>query len=93
MPLQNMTSDEDFKRLESKVDKLTDAVMRLVLIEERQSTQGERIGKIETHVASLQTAHNKTDKMLHMWINRGVGVWVAVGIAFALVQFGSKWMK
>ena len=88
-----MTSDEDFKRLESKVDKLTDAVMRLVLIEERQSTQGERIGKVETQVASLQTAHNKTDKTMHMWINRGVGVWVAVGIVFALVQFGSKWMK
>jgi uncharacterized coiled-coil protein SlyX len=88
-----MTSDEDFKRLESKVDKLTDAVMRLVLIEERQSTQGERIGKVETQVASLQTAHNKTDKTLHMWVNRGVGVWVAVGIVFTLVQFGSKWMK
>jgi len=41
----------------------------------------------------VQTAHNKTDKMLNMWVNRGVGVWVAVGIVFALVQFGSKWMK
>lgn len=88
-----MTTDEDFRRLESKVDKLTDAVMRLIIIEERQSTQGERIGKIEVNVASLQTAHAKTDKTLHMWINRGVGVWVAVGIVFTLVQFGSKWIK
>lgn len=88
-----MTTDEDFRRLESKVDKLTDAVMRLIIIEERQSSQGERIGKIEVNVASLETAHAKTDKTMHMWINRGVGVWVAVGIVFTLVQFGSKWMK
>lgn len=88
-----MTTDEDFRRLESKVDKLTDAVMRLVLIEERQSTQGERIGKVETKMAVLETNQTKTDRTLHMWINRGVGVWVAVGLAFTLIQFGSKWIK
>lgn len=88
-----MATDEDFKRLESKVDKLTDAVMRLILIEERQSTQGERIGKLETKTASLETAHQKTEKTLHMWINRGMGVWVAVGLAFTLIQFGSRWIK
>lgn len=81
-----MTTDDDFKRLESKVDKLTDAVMRLILIEERQSSQGERIGKLETSHASLSTAQAKTERTLQMWVNRGIGVWVAVGIAFALVQ-------
>lgn len=82
-----MTTDEDFKRLESKVDKLTDAVMRLVLIEERQSTQGERIGKVETEVAVLKTAHAKTDRTLHMWVNRGVGVWGLAAVLFTLFQF------
>lgn len=86
-------TDDDFRRLEGKVDKLAEAVTKLVLVEERQANQGERIGKVETQIASLQTAHNKTDKTLHMWVNRGVGVWVAVGIAFTLIQFGSKWIK
>jgi len=80
-------TDEDFRRLESKVDKLTDAVTRLILIEERQSSQGERIGKLETNHASLATAQTKTERTLQMWVNRGVGVWVAVGIAAAVIQF------
>jgi hypothetical protein len=82
-----MTTDEDFKRLESKVDKLTDAVMRLVLIEERQSTQGERIGRVETEVAVMQTAHTKLDRIVHSWINRGVGVWGLAVLLFTLFQF------
>lgn len=81
-----MTSEEDFKRLESKVDKLTDAVMRLILIEERQSTQGERIGKVEEKLASLDTAQIKTEKLLHMWINRGIGVWAFAVALFAIIQ-------
>ena len=36
----------DFRRLEGKVDKLAEAVMKLVLVEERQTNQGERIGKL-----------------------------------------------
>jgi hypothetical protein len=85
-----MTTDDDFRRLESKVDKLTDAVMRLVLIEERQSTQGERIGKVEARVAVIENTQTKTDRTLHMWINRGVGVWVTVAAVWALVQFVFK---
>jgi hypothetical protein len=85
-----MTTDDDFRRLESKVDKLTDAVMRLVLIEERQSTQGERIGKVEARVAVIESTQTKTDRTLHMWINRGVGVWVTVAAVWALVQFVFK---
>ena len=85
-----MTTDDDFRRLESKVDKLTDAVMRLVLIEERQSTQGERIGNLEIKAASIETAHAKTERTLHMWINRGIGVWVTVGAVWAIVQFVIK---
>jgi hypothetical protein len=85
-----MTTDDDFRRLESKVDKLTDAVMRLVLIEERESTQGERIGRLEIKTGSIETAHLKTDKKLDQWINRGIGVWVAVGVAFTIIQFLAK---
>jgi hypothetical protein len=88
-----MTNDQDFQRLENKVDKLTDAVMRLVLIEERQTTQGERIGACETKLAVNEAAITKTDRKVDQWINRGVGVWLAAMVLFTLAQFGAKFIK
>jgi uncharacterized coiled-coil protein SlyX len=85
-------STEDFHRLENKVDKLTDAVQRLILIEERQSTQGERIGKCETAIAVQSTNLSRTDKKVDQWINRGIGVWATAACIFAIVQFGSKFL-
>ena len=83
-------TDLDFQRLETKVDKLTDAIQRLILIEERQSSQGERIGKCEAAIAVHDTMIHKTDKKVDQWVNRGVGVWAMAVTLFALVQFGSK---
>lgn len=80
-------TDDDFRRLEGKVDKLTDAVTRLILIEERQTTQGERINKCETQIAVHDSAIGKIDKALHMWVNRGIGVWMTVGAVMAVIQF------
>jgi hypothetical protein len=88
-----MTSDPDFLRLKAKVDKLTDAVMRLVLIEERQTTQGERIGACETKLAVNEAAITKTDRKVDQWVNRGVGVWLAAMVLFTLAQFGAKFIK
>lgn len=83
---------EDLRRLESKVDKLTDAVQRLILIEERQSSQGERIGKCEAAIAVHDSAIQKTDRKVDQWVNRGIGVWVAATVLFAMVQFGAKFL-
>jgi uncharacterized coiled-coil protein SlyX len=83
---------EDLRRLESKVDKLTDAVQRLILIEERQSSQGERIGKCEANIAVHDQAIHKTDRKVDQWVNRGIGVWVAATLLFAMVQFGFKFL-
>ena len=86
-------TDDDFKRLEAKVDKLTDAVTRLVLVEERISNQGERIGKVEQRITANETSHTKIDRKVEMWINRGIGVWGLAVTLFALVQFGTKFVK
>lgn len=83
---------EDLRRLELKVDKLTDAVQRLILIEERQTTQGERIGKCESAIAVNEIAISKTDKKVDQWVNRGIGVWLAAGVIFAMFQFGARLM-
>lgn len=86
-------TDDDFRRLEGKVDKLSDAVTKLVLVEERQTNQAERIGKVEQKIASLDTAHTKLDRTVHMWINRGVGVWALAVAIFSILQFGVKVIK
>lgn len=86
-------TDDDFRRLEGKVDKLGEALTKLLLVEERQANQGERIGRVEQRMAALDTALHKTDRVMQQWINRGIGVWVAAGAIFGLVQFGARWFK
>ena len=83
-------TDDDFKRLESKVDKLTDAVGKLILFEERQINQGERIGATEGRVNVHEVHLQRIDKKVDQWVNRGVGVWAAVAIVFALVKYLDK---
>jgi len=90
--MSDPVSQDDFRRLETKVDKLTDAIQRLILIEERQSSQGERIGKCESALAVHDTIIHKTDKKVDQWINRGIGVWVSAAILFSILQFGAKFL-
>ena len=85
-------TDDDFRRLEGKVDKLSDAVTKLVLVEERLSNQGERIGRVEQRVSANETHTQKLDRRLEMWVNRGIGVWGLAVTLFALVQYGSKFV-
>ena len=87
-----MMTDDDFRRLESKVDKLAETLTKLVLVEERQINQGERIGRVEQRVTAVETSVTKTDKTLQMWINRGIGVWGLAITVFALIQFGAKFV-
>lgn len=85
-------TDEDFTRLEAKVDKLGEAISKLILFEERQATQGERIGKCESQMAVHDASLNRIDRKVEMWVNRGIGVWALAVTLFALVQFGSKFL-
>lgn len=83
-------SNEDFKRLEGKVDKLADAIQRLILIEERQTTQGERIGKCESAIAVNEVTIQKVDTKVERWVNRGIGVWAVAVVMFTILQFGAR---
>jgi hypothetical protein len=83
-------TDDDFRRLESKVDKLTDAVGKLILFEERQANQGQRIGVVETQLSVHESMLQRTDRKIDQWINRGMGVWAAAAVVFSFVQFWRK---
>lgn len=79
---------EDFRRLEAKVDKLTDAIQRLIIIEERQSTMGERIGVLESKTAVQDSTIHRIDRKVDQWINRGIGVWALAAALITFVEFG-----
>lgn len=83
-------TDDDFKRLEAKVDKLTDAVGKLILFEERQTNQGDRIGAVEAKCSVHDTSINRIDRKVDQWVNRGIGVWAAAAMVFALVKYLDK---
>ena len=83
-------TDDDFKRLEAKVDKLTDAVGKLILFEERQTNQGDRIGAVEAKCSVHDTSINRIDRKVDQWVNRGIGVWAAAAMVFALVKYLNK---
>jgi hypothetical protein len=82
-----LVSSEDFRRLEHKVDKLGDAIQRLILIEERQNTMGARIGKCEADVAICTNDISRTDKKVDQWVNRGIGLWAAAAALYAILQY------
>lgn len=83
-------TDDDFRRLESKVDKLTDAVGKLILFEERQANQGHQIGDVETKIGIHDAELQRVDRKIDQWVNRGMGVWAAAAVVFSLVQFWKK---
>lgn len=66
-----------FSRLERKLDKLTDAVSKLILLEERQITQASRLTAVEIKQSA-------TEKKVDQWINRGVGMWALCAVIFTL---------
>ena len=82
--------NEDLKRIETKVDKLTDAVTRLILVEERQTAQGVRITNLEDKTEDLEFKYNKVDRKVERWVNMGMGAWAIVVVIFAFVQLVAK---
>ena len=79
-----MTDPADFRRLELKVDRLTEVISNLVRVEERQLSQGERIGILEKRVSVAEAAGRATDKKVDQWVNRGIGVWAVACVIFAI---------
>lgn len=77
---------DDFDRLEIKVDKLVDAISRLVLVEERILAHSMRLSKVEDSVEAGNKEIVKVDRKVDQWINRGIGVWGLAAIGFAAFQ-------
>lgn len=65
-------------RLEAKLDQLTEAVAKLVLLEERQINQASRLTAAEKDIEELEKAQRTAEKKVDQLINRGVGMWMVI---------------
>lgn len=77
----------DFTRLEKKMDRMAEAIGKLVLVEERQSNQKVEIAELHKDVEANRVAIERTDRLLQQWIQRGIGAWVVVTLVATLVGF------
>lgn len=75
----SVVSPEDFQRLETKVDRLGDAVVMLARIEERQVAEKLAAERMLRRIEGLEGDLRATSTRLDTWINRGVGAWAVVG--------------
>ena len=82
--------NEDLRRIETKVDKLTDAVTRLILVEERQNAQGVRITQLEEKTEELDKHISKVDRKVERWVNMGMGAWALLATLFAVAEIVVK---
>lgn len=71
---------EDLNRLEETVKDLASAVRQMILIDERQKVQGERIGDLEKQNAAQARELELLQRKVDSWINRGIGAWAVVVI-------------
>lgn len=55
---------DDLQRLEGKVDQCIDAIQKLVLIDERQVVQGQRMGAYEQRLAVFESSMKATEDRL-----------------------------
>lgn len=86
-------SNVDFARLEKKMDKMSTAIEKLVLVEERQSNQKVEIAELHKDVEANRLALEKLQKQVDQWINRGIGVWGVAIALFALAEFVLKFPR
>ena len=76
----------DVLRIENQLLKLTDAVSKLLVYEERQNTQALTLTAHTSALATATEAIRALDRRLDMWINRGMGAWAVVGISWTIYK-------
>jgi len=78
--------ETSLSRIERQIDRLAEAVEKLVLIEERQRTQDARISLAEGRITVVEVAQRSTEAKVDMWINRGIGAWAIAATLFAALK-------
>lgn len=82
--------EADIQRLEAKLDKLTDAVMRLVVLEERQTHTTEMLHQLQVVQATTAANFRQLERNHEKWVNRGIGAWGLACLTYALMELVIK---
>ena len=85
MPDESISKD-DFRRLEARVEEIIRDLKTIILLEERQKSQGERLGQLEQRMSADEAITVKVEKNLSSWVNRGIGVWLAAVAVWTLTN-------
>jgi ABC-type transporter Mla subunit MlaD len=85
----NPATSDDVRRIEARLESLTDAVTQLVRVEERQLNHAELIRQCVLKLETLSAAQTATDRKLDSWINRGIGVWGIAALIWT-IYLGTK---
>ncbi len=72
------------ERLERQMAKLTDVVTQLVRIDERQAQHSHRLDTVEEEQKTQREAIQKNKDEVAKWVNRGMGLWGAAMLLWAL---------
>jgi hypothetical protein len=84
--------EADIQRLEAKLDKLTDAVMRLVVLEERQTHTTEALHQLKISQTAIDVNLRKLERNHEKWVNRCIGAWGLACVIYAVVELVIKRM-
>lgn len=79
-------SQDDIRRMEARLNELIVEVRKVVLIEERQLIQGQRLGDLEQRMKADEAVTQELYRIVNSWINRGIGIWVAVAAVYTLAN-------
>jgi len=82
--------ESDIQRLEAKLDKLTDAVMRLVVLEERQTHTTQMLHQLQVSQATTAANLRQLEISHEKWVNRGTGAWGIACLTYALMELVIK---
>lgn len=83
--------DDRFIRIENKIDRLTETVSRLIVIEERQTNQASRMSYLDACAERHEARLTALEHQQIMWQNRAIGIVLCVGVVWqAVVHLISK---
>lgn len=83
-------SAKDFERLEAKFDRMAEAVENLVLIEERQTKQNERLGILEVRQQSIEDEFRGLQRRVDRWVNMMFGAFGVLTLAWEIFRIAIK---
>lgn len=73
-------------RLETKVDKLAEALQELIVLNERQMQQQDKINQQEQDIKSIKDRQIELEMKVNTWIQRGIGAWAVIAAAYAIAR-------